>query len=366
MTADETRTALGAWLAAQLPDADDVRIEGFDRVAFGHSAETMLLTVVVSARGGEQRRDVVLRMRPPAPGLLEPYDLERQFQILRALEPTPVRAPRVYWYEGTGDVLGREFYLMERLAGSVYERGVPAELERAPSRIARMSVSVVEQLAAIHRVDIDAVGLGFLGDGRDFLARELQHWGDEMRRVQRGPLPALERLLDELIVQQPDQSTTVTLVHGDPKPGNFAFVDDEVSAVFDWEMTTVGDPLADIGWAEVNWMTPGSFTNRPGGLTTDELVARYEALSGIPVAHREWYRAFEGFKMCIIMLVGAMLFDQGASDDLRFAFMGMAVDRYTKPALAELGVDDVLEPGPVTAREERVRAVQATMDAPRA
>ncbi len=313
---------------------------------------------MVAEGGTEQRRDVVLRMRPPEPGLLEPYDLEQQFRILRALEPTPVRAPKVYWYEGTGAVLGREFYVMERLDGTVYERGVPEELNDAPERIARMSLGVIEQIAAVHRVDPEAAGLGFLGDGRDFLTRELEHWGGELRRVQRGPLPALARLLAELIAQQPEQSSRVTLVHGDPKPGNFGFVDDEVSAVFDWELTTLGDPLADIGWAEVNWVTPGSFTIRPGGFTADEFVARYEELSGIPVVHREWYRAFQGFKMCIIMLVAAMLFDQGVSDDLRFAYMGMAVDIYTQPALAALGVDDELEPGPVTARDERIREVQ--------
>ena len=209
-----------------------------------------------------------------------------------------MRSPKVYWHEGTGDVLGREFYVMERLDGTVYERGVPEELSRRAERIARMSrerrrADRRDPLASI----LEQAGLGFLGDGRHFLDRELEHWAGEMHRVQRGSLPALERLLAELRARQPEQSRTVTLVHGDPKPGNFAFVDDDVSAVFDWEMTTVGDPLADIGWAEVNWTTPGSFTVRPGGLTTDEFVARYEELSGIEVVHREWYRAFQGFKI---------------------------------------------------------------------
>lgn len=345
---------LTAWFASQLPDAHEVLVEGLDRVELGHSAETLLMTLVVDGA----RRDVVVRARPPEPGLLEPYDLEQQFRILRALEPTPVRSPNVYWYEGTGKVLGREFYVMERLDGTVYEQGVPAELSDAPHRIARMSRSVVEQIAAIHRIDPEQAGLGFLGDGLHFLDRQLAHWGSEMHRVQRGPLPALERLLAELIAQQREQSRTVTLVHGDPKPGNFAFVDDDVSAVFDWELTALGDPLADIGWAEVNWTTPGSFTIRPGGLTTDEFIQLYEELSGIQVVHREWYRAFQGFKMVVIMLVGAMLFDRGISDDLRFAYMGMAIDMFTKPALASLGVDDDIEPGPVTARDERVREVQ--------
>jgi len=360
LTAEELRSRLNGWFSTQLPaGAGHVRVDGVDQVAVGHSAETLLVTLGWRDGDREQVRDLVLRLRPPVPGLLEPYDLGRQYAILRALEPTPVRSPRVFWHEASGEVLGREFYVMERLEGTVYERTVPPELEASPERLRNMSRGIVEQIAAIHLVDRERAGLGFLGDGHGFLDRELEHWAAEMHRVQRATLPALERLLSELRAQQPPQSRTVTLVHGDPKPGNFAFVDDRVNAVFDWELTAVGDPLADIGWAEVNWTTPGSFTNRRGALTTDELVARYEALTGIDVVHREWYRAFQGFKMVVIMLVAAMLFDAGVTDDLRFASMGDAVDVFTRPALAALGVDEDLEPGPVTPRAERMHEAQA-------
>src|SRR5215213_7452390 len=92
---------LTEWFAAQLPNASDVRVEGLDRVEVGHSAETLLMTLVVDG----SRRDVVVRIRPEPPGLLEPYDLQRQFTILRALEGSAVRSPAVLWYEPTGDVL---------------------------------------------------------------------------------------------------------------------------------------------------------------------------------------------------------------------------------------------------------------------
>jgi len=360
---EDIRSKLGSWLATCLPDADDVRIEGLDRVDFGHSAETMLLTLAWRTNGADRREDVVLRLRPPAPGLLEPYDLRRQFEILRGLEGTPVRAPRALWLEGSGDVLGREFYVMERLHGTVYERSVPEKLAAAPDRIRRMSESILEQLAAIHSVDLRATGLAAIADGRDYLERELQHWAREMRRMQRGPLPALERLSTELCERKPEQCPTVTLVHGDPKPGNFAFVGDEVSAVFDWEMATVGDPLADIGWAESLWRTPGSFTSLPGALAPDELVTRYEELTGIPVRNREWYRAFQQFKLTVILFVGGMLFDGGFTDDLRLAEMGLVVHPMTRRALHELGIDADLEPGPVSPRDERLRAVRSARNA---
>jgi aminoglycoside phosphotransferase (APT) family kinase protein len=106
---------LTPWLSAQLPAARGLRVEGLDRVAMDHSAETLLCTLVSDG----ETRDLAIRIRPPAPGLLEPYDLERQFDILRALAPTPVRAPRALWLEPSGPILGREFYVMERLAGTV-------------------------------------------------------------------------------------------------------------------------------------------------------------------------------------------------------------------------------------------------------
>jgi aminoglycoside phosphotransferase (APT) family kinase protein len=355
---DRRIARLTEWCAARMPDASGVAIEGFEGVPTGHSAETTRLTLGWRENGEERRREVVLRVRPPAPGLLEPYDLRRQFDILRALEPTPVHAPAVLWFEETGAVLGREFFVMDFVAGTVYERTLPAELEADPTRLERMSRSLVDELAAIHSVDLDATGLAFLGDGRDHIDRELDHWESEMRHVQLAPLPALERLIGELRARRPEPSAVVTLVHGDAKPGNFAFTDDRVSGVFDWEMTTAGDPLADIGWAEVNWTTPGAFTNRRGSLTRDEFVARYEQLTGIPVRHREWYRAFQSYKMCVIMLVGAMLFDRGASDDVRLGQMGWAVHPYTAAGLAELGVHGAPESGPVTPRPERMESAE--------
>jgi len=94
----DIETRLTSWLATQLPDAQDVRVDGLDRVEIGHSAETLLLTVAWRDRDGEHREDVVIRIRPPEPGLLPPYNLARQFEILRALEATPVRSPRAWWY----------------------------------------------------------------------------------------------------------------------------------------------------------------------------------------------------------------------------------------------------------------------------
>ncbi len=342
MSRTEPTERLREWFGAQLPGASHLEIEGFDHVTFGHSSETIALTLAWQADDGEHRRDVVLRARPAPPGLLEPYDLHRQFTILRAIEPTPVPAPRALWYEPTGNVLGREFYVMERLDGTVYEGALPAELEGAGVRLGKMSRSLVETLAAIHHVDLAAVGLP-AASGRDHLERELAHWTAELQRVQSDRLPALERLAAELADRRPEPSPTITLVHGDPKPGNFAFIDDAVSAVFDWELATVGDPLADVGYLECMWSSPASFTSRDGALTVDEFVAYYERLTGHAVHDRGWYRAFQGFKLAVIMLVGAMLFDSGATEDPRMGNMALGVHPFTTTALRDLGIVELYQ-----------------------
>ncbi|WP_166902889.1 phosphotransferase family protein [Mycobacterium sp. DL440] len=348
---------LAAWLRSQLPEADEVSLEGLDRVNFGHSAEMMVLTVVARTGRAENRQDVVMRLRPTPPALLEPYDLPRQFTILRALHGTSVPVPKALWLEPSGEVLGRPFLVMERVGGEVFEMDSPADL--SDETVVRMCQSLVEKLAAIHSVDLERTGLGSLDDGADHLDRELARWAGELDRVKRDRLPALERLLEALRGAKPKPSERVTLVHGDAKPGNFAFTAGEVSAVFDWEMTTVGDPLTDIGWLELLWMQPVGITSHSAALPIDELLAHYEKVSGIPVSNRSWYRAFNAFKMAVICLIGAMLVEDGHSNDQKLVIAAYGTSLLTTVGLTELGVDEKLDDGPVLPRQERIDEVLA-------
>jgi len=348
---------LSDWVRTQVPDADGVRLEGIDRVSFGHSAEMMTLSVVTRRAGRDDRQDVVLRLRPKPPALLEPYDLARQFAILRALADTPVRVPRALWHEPTGEVLGRPFFVMERVAGEVYEMESPAGAD--DDTVVQMCQSLVEQLAAVHTVDLTRTGLDVLDDGANHLDRELCHWAAEMNRVKRDRLPALEHLHRALLAGKPEPCPRVTLVHGDAKPGNFAFTGGEVSAVFDWEMTTVGDPLTDIGWLEMLWMQPVGISSHPAAPSIDALLAHYESTSGIKVANRPWYRAFNAYKMAVICLIGAMLVEDGHSDDQKLVLAAYGTALMTKAGLTDLGIDEPLDDGPVLPRDERIQQVLA-------
>jgi aminoglycoside phosphotransferase (APT) family kinase protein len=338
------------WFARQLPEAEKLRLENFDHVQIGHSAEMLLLTLAWRAAGADERRDVVLRVQPQLPWLLEPYDLRRQFDILRALEGTPVRSPRVLWIDEHGEALGRPFYVMERLPGTVYEHRIPDELKQSPERVRRMAERAFEQIAAIHNTDLRAAGWHHLGGsgGHGYLDRELDHWDSEIRRWQPGPVPALERLSAGLRASRPEPTPRVTLVHGDVKGGNFAFASDkvngadEVSGVFDWEMAAIGDPMADIGWAEVTWGSTLPFSMlSPADF--DQLLARYEQLTGIAVHDRPWHQAMQAFKMSVIMLVGGMLYQGGHTRSRRFAYMPLSGPPAVQLGLRALGLktDDV-------------------------
>lgn len=355
MTPEAQQAALTQWLRANLQLSPQARVEGLQTLDFGHSAEMIALTMI---DGEEQRQDLVIKLHPPSPGLLEPYDLERQYKILQALDPSPVKAPKVRCYEATGTVLGRDFYVMDRIAGEAYEREVPEELDE-PGRITAMCESLVDELASVHLVDLASVGLADLDDGATYVDRELQRWAGEMQRVQRGPLPALERLHAELTSRRPAPSGRITLVHGDAKPGNFGFVDDRASAVFDWEMTDLGDPLADIGYLEMMWAYPVGITSRPTAPPFEHVLARWEERTGIQATDRAWWLALAAFKTSVILLVGSMLFDAGISSDMRYLEMALGVDMTTQAGLQALGVTETIEAGPVISSDERIAEIMA-------
>lgn len=355
---------LTAFFTARLPAASTVRIEGLDTQQFGYSAEMLMLTVVIASDAGEERLDLVVRQRPVEPGLLEPYDLQQQYDVLRALHDTDVVAPPVHWVDPTGAVLGRAFLVMGRVEGTAYEMDFPAEIEAVDGRVRRMCESLVEALAVVHAVDAEAAGLTeVLGDGTDYLEREIERWHDETLRVQRGPMPALERLYSELKATLPTPTRTA-LLHGDAKPGNFGFTDGEVTTVFDWELAAVGDPLADIGYLEALWTPPVAvgLPSRPGAFTPDELIAHYETATGTVVHHREWYRALGSYKIAVLSLMAAMLYEHGHSEDPRLVMSALGVPMLAVAGLTSLGVTETVDDGPYLVSDERLAEMGTDLD----
>ncbi|MEO8296289.1 MAG: phosphotransferase family protein [Burkholderiales bacterium] len=343
---------LTAWWAQRLPGASDVVVTGVEHLAAGHSNDTFAVELAWQAAGTRQHQSVILRTPPSGVGLLAPYDVARQFRIMQALAGSAVPVPRMHWLEEGTEVLGRPFFVMDKLDGACIEKEVPADiLAAAPQSIRQLCERYIDLIAQVHRLDWRARGLGFLGDGVSYLSQEIAKWEAEIRRHQQGELPAFERLLGWLKQHRPTVSSPATLVHGDAKIGNLFLRGQEVVALFDWEMAGIGDPLTDLGWASLQWHTPSALlSNYPGALTRTELLARYEHTSGITVHDLPFYEGLAGLKLCAILFIASMLYRTGQSTDPRFLRFGNEVlPKFLEKVLKVVGIEEAVPCGDVAA-----------------
>ena len=325
------REPLEAFLDAHGIGAGRVEAE---RIGEGHSNITFLV------RRGDAR--VVLR-RPPRPPLPpSAHDVLREARLLRALERTPVRVPRVLAVGDDEDVLGVPFYVMEEVHGSVLASSVPDALD-TPAQRARISEQLVDALVEVHAVDWRACGLEGYGKPTGYLERQVRRFSGLWEHNKTRELPVVEELGEWLADNTPD-SREATIVHGDFRLGNVMLADSvpaELVAIFDWELSTIGDPLADLGYMTVTWVESddpedtmfanlNAVTRRDGFLTREELIARYEERSGRSMSALNWYQALALWKAAVFMEGNYKRFQAGNSDD---AYLGL-FDRGV-PMLAE-------------------------------
>jgi len=293
--------AVEAWFAERVPEA---RLPlRFERIAGGHSN----LTYRVEDAAG---RLWALRRPPLGKRLGSAHDMGREFKVVSALGPTPVPvAPAVALCDDEA-VSGAPFYVMEFVPGPVLRGRAEAEAafpdEEARHRI---GMRVAETLAAIHAVDPDAVGLGDLGRKEDYVARQLRRWLGQWEKSRTRELPAIERVHERLSARIPAQGPA-TIVHGDYRLDNMILTPGgEPAAVVDWELCTLGDPLADLGTLMAYWpprdgdaVMLGEPANlAPGFPTREELTARYAEASGRDVSELDFFLALGYWKLAIIL-----------------------------------------------------------------
>jgi aminoglycoside phosphotransferase (APT) family kinase protein len=303
--------ALGRWLDANLPGfRPPFEISKFPS---GQSNPTYRIT----AASGEY----VVRRKPFGPLLPSAHAVDREYRLLAALSPRGFPVPRPLALCDDASVIGAIFYVMELAAGRAFADGALPGF--APEQRRQVYEQLVDTLADLHSIDPEAAGLGDYGKPGNYFERQVARWTRQYRDSQTDDLPEMERLIDFLPRSLPEQSR-VSIVHGDYRIDNAMFDDRQrLTAVLDWELSTLGDPLADFSYLAMQWVMPADGGAGLAGLNLDQLgipsleetVERYSERSGVSVADRlDWYFAYNLFRLAgIIQGIKKRVIDRTAS-----------------------------------------------------
>jgi len=287
-----------AWFAEHVPEARAPL--GFDLIAGGRSNLTYAVSDSTGARW-------VLRRPPLGHVLATAHDMGREHRIIAALADTAVPVPTVIGLSPDDSVNGAPFYVMDFVDGPILRNREAAELITMEAR-ETATASMVDVLAEIHAVDLDAVGLAELGRHDGYIERQLKRWQGQWEKTKTRELPVIDAVHDRLAASIPPQGPA-TIVHGDYRLDNCILDSDgHVQAVLDWELCTLGDPLADVGQLCMYWTEPGDTlvaapdapTTAAGFGTRDDLLARYGEVSGRDLSEVDFYVAFGFWKLACI------------------------------------------------------------------
>ena len=292
--------AVSSWLDANVDAAAGPY--DFTLIAGGHSN----LTYGVRDSAGHH---YVLRRPPLGHVLASAHDMGREHRIISGLSETSVPVAPALGLCTDLAVNGAPFYVMGFVDGHVVRDPASVEAVLSPAGRRRASESLVDTMAAIHDVDLVAAGLDGLGKHGGYIARQLTRWYGQWNAQKTRELASVDRVHDALMQRIPEQTVT-TLVHGDYRLDN-CMVDGngDIVAVLDWEIATLGDPMADLGLLQVYWTGPndppsawtGSANSSPGFLDRDDMTARYASVSGRDISQLPFYEAFAYWKLACIL-----------------------------------------------------------------
>src|SRR5687768_12276333 len=292
------KAALGAWLEANVEGF----LSPFELAKFPSGQSNP--TYKIGATSGEY----VLRRKPFGKLLPSAHAVDREYRLLSALHPLSFPVPRPLALCADPEVIGAIFYVMEVARGRPYANGALPEFDSATRR--RMYEQMVDTLADLHNIDPEAAELADFGKPGNYFERQVMRWTRQYRDSQTDYLPEMERLIAFLPETLPQQSRT-SIVHGDYRIDNVVFDGDgTLTAVLDWELATLGDPVADFSYLAMQWVMPADGGAALSGLdlaalgipSLEALVQRYSERSGVPVAARlDWYFAYNLFRLAGIV-----------------------------------------------------------------
>lgn len=297
-------------------------IRGVQRTSAGFSRENWVFEASWTSAGGELRREMLIARRDPAGSVLN-TDRRIETAVLRALENTAVPTPRLRWADLSGERLGRPAIIMDLVTGTC-DGFVLSAVDRSEQDRLAIAHRLYDRLADIHLLDWRGAGLGDVLEDPGSAAAEsaVSHWEKELRRVQLQPEPELELILSWLRGHAPANDVT-TLVHGDFKAGNVLLVDDDVSAVLDWETVHLGDPHEDLGW--VTNPLRAREHRIPGCWEPADLLARWSERTGLTVRPDavRWWSVLANLKLSVIVLSGSRALVEGRLDRIHQSPVGI-------------------------------------------
>lgn len=334
------RDGLREFLASELGETETFDVKRHEE---GFSNETLFVT------WGD--RELVVRRPPPGETADTAHDVLREYTPIDALQGTDVPVPRTVAACEDTSVIGSVFYVMERVEGDVLRFSAPGRFHD-PDHQRRIGREMVDTLAAIHTVDYESVGLDDFGDPEGFTERQVKRWTEQIEwafeeTTAKREVPEIGRVGDWLTENVPTDSPAA-LVHGDYKLDNVVFgpgTPPEITGVLDWEMSTLGDPLCDLGWLLFFWpeekdpLPPIMQTISPPFLTTGEyptraaLTERYKEKTGFTVDNHRFYRALAVYKMAALGEMFYARYLMGNSDNRFYEMMDDGV-----PAMADQAV----------------------------
>ena len=339
-------TNLEHYLKKHLPDAEGaLTIEQFPS---GFSNLTYLLKM------GEKQ--YVLRRPPFGANIKSGHDMGREYQILNALSKTYPKAPKPYLYTEEESIIGSPFYVMERVHGVILRSKMPKEMLPETAIMQGIAKGLVDTFVELHDVDYQAVGLGDLGRPEGYVERQIKGWTKRYFKAKTDEVPFIEKAAEWLNANMPMESGAA-LIHNDFKYDNLVLDRHDwtkVIAVLDWEMSTLGDPLMDLGtslgyWVNRNdpeWMQQLALspTVLPGNPSRGELVERYARKSGREVGNVVFYYVYGIFKVAVIIQQIYYRYKKGFTRDERFANLidgvrglgAMAMQAVTKRRIDDL------------------------------
>jgi aminoglycoside phosphotransferase (APT) family kinase protein len=319
--------ALHGYLREHLTDLDpDSPIE-IEQFPGGHSNLTYLIHY------GDQ--EFVLRRPPVGPVAPTAHNMPREYKLLSVINPHFPLAPKPILLCEDPAIIGVPFYLMERRRGFIVRFKVPEQIGDDVELRRRLSEAVVDTMIALHAVGIYSTGIVEIGKPEGFVTRQARGWADRWQRSKTSELPEMDQVIQWLADRiPPDAPNSATIVHNDFKLDNIMLDEDDparIVAVLDWEMSTVGDPLIDVGLLLTYWTMQGeaktsadsnrslrAVTNGPGWLTREEIIERYETKTGRDLSRIVFYETFARFKVAVVIQQIYFRYFQGQTHDQRF------------------------------------------------